>query len=79
MLNKTFALALAVAPSVTQTAPVQAQTYFGPGDVSMTARDSITTSAVSFEDVDDLDLASVFFGAQLTGRAGAENEVVFAN
>jgi hypothetical protein len=44
------------------------------------ASGSITTSAVRFHGVDDLDLVSVFFnGVQLTGITGAQNEVVFAN
>ena len=115
MLNKAFAFAFAAAASVTvATAPVQAQTYFGPGDMNIafgpggsisasfgqsgivagmfqhiyqftlpqsgTASGSITTSAVTFQGVDDLDLISVFFnGIQLTGITGGLNEVVFAN
>jgi hypothetical protein len=115
MLNKTFALAVAAAASMTVlTAPVQAQTYFGPADMNIasgpdgsisasfgqsgivagmfqhiyqftlpqsgTASGSITTSAVTFHGVDDLDLVSVFFnGVELTGITGSLNEVVFAN
>jgi len=45
-----------------------------------TASGSITTSAVTFQGVADLDLISVFFnGVQLTGVTGSLNEVVFAN
>lgn len=45
-----------------------------------TASGSITTSAVTFGDVTDLDFTTVFFnGIQLTGVTGAQNEVVFAN
>jgi hypothetical protein len=45
-----------------------------------TASGSITTSAVTFHGVDDMDLVSVFFnGVQLTGITGSLNEVVFAN
>lgn len=44
------------------------------------ASGTITTSAVRFHGIDDLDLISVFFnGVQLTGVTGALNEVVFAN
>lgn len=44
------------------------------------ASGSISTSAVTFHGVGDLDLASVFFnGVQLTGITGSLNEVVFAN
>ncbi|MBC9030817.1 FxDxF family PEP-CTERM protein [Sphingomonas sp. JC676] len=112
---KSFALALAVAASVTVvSAPAHAQTYFGPADMNIafgpdgsisasfgqsgivagmfqhiyqftlpqngTASGSITTSAVTFQGVDDLDLLSVFFnGVQLTGITESLNEVVFAN
>jgi hypothetical protein len=45
-----------------------------------TASGSITTSAVTFQGVGDLDLLSVFFnGIQLTGITSSLNEVVFAN
>lgn len=44
------------------------------------ASGTISTSAVIFEGVDDLDLTSVFFnGLQLMGVTSALNEVVFAN
>jgi hypothetical protein len=115
MATRTLGLALAVAAGViVATAPVQAQTYFGPADMNIafgpdgsisasfgqsgivagmfqhiyqftlpqngTASGSITTSAVTFQGVDDLDLLSVFFnGVQLTGITGGLNEVVFAN
>ncbi|MBC9033062.1 PEP-CTERM sorting domain-containing protein [Sphingomonas sp. JC676] len=48
--------------------------------VSGSASGSVTTSAVLFHGVGDLDLTSVFLnGVQLTGITGALNEVVFAN
>jgi hypothetical protein len=44
------------------------------------ASSSVTTSAVLFHGVGDLDLTSVFLnGIQLTGITGALNEVVFVN
>jgi hypothetical protein len=44
------------------------------------ASGTISTSAVTFQGIDDLDLVSVYFnGVQLTGFTGAINEVVFAN
>lgn len=44
------------------------------------ASGSLTTSAVRFHGVDDLDFTTVYFnGVQLTGITGALNEVVFAN
>lgn len=44
------------------------------------ASGSLTTSAVRFHGIDDLDFTSVYFnGVQLTGITGALNEVVFAN
>lgn len=47
---------------------------------SGTASGTISTSAVSFQGVGDLDLVSVYFnGVQLTGITNALNEVVFAN
>ncbi|MHA6720853.1 FxDxF family PEP-CTERM protein [Sphingomonas sp. RS6] len=47
---------------------------------SGTASGTISTSAVTFGGIGDLDLISVFFnGIELTGFTGAINEVVFAN
>jgi hypothetical protein len=44
------------------------------------ASGTISTSAVSLEGIDDLDLVSVFFnGVELSGVTGALNEFVFAN
>jgi PEP-CTERM motif len=44
------------------------------------ASGTVTTSAVHFQGVDDLDFVSVFFnGVELFGITGAINEVVFAN
>lgn len=48
--------------------------------LSGAASGSVTTSAVQFHGVGDLDLTSVFLnGVQLMGITGALNEVVFAN
>ncbi|MHA6719372.1 FxDxF family PEP-CTERM protein [Sphingomonas sp. RS6] len=44
------------------------------------ASGTVSTSAVKFKGIDDLDFTEVFFnGVQLTGVTGAINEVVFAN
>jgi hypothetical protein len=48
--------------------------------ISGVASGSVTTSAVTFHGIGDLDFTSVFLnGVQLTGITGALNEVVFAN
>lgn len=114
MISQKFAALALGAAAVFSCNVANAQTYFGPADMDISAgadgsfsasfgqsgivagafqhiyqftlpsdglaSGSVTTSAVTFEGLDDLDLVSVFFnGVQLLGTTGALNEAVFAN